>query len=92
LSASLAADETNSDDELALILTNKLESEHAKREEWKLENQRRRHNYVPLCIELLKGLARQQEGQVLKSLMAQAQQKRQAAAANKNTHKKQMSK
>mmetsp|Transcript_4184 Transcript_4184/g.6007 ORF Transcript_4184/g.6007 Transcript_4184/m.6007 type:complete len:308 (-) Transcript_4184:1842-2765(-) len=34
-----------------------LASQHAKREQWKLENQRRRHNYVPLCVELLKALA-----------------------------------
>ena len=29
------------------------------REQWKLENQRRRHNYLPLCIELFKELAKQ---------------------------------
>lgn len=35
-----------------------LAQEEAKREKWKIENQRRRHNYVPLCMELLKALAR----------------------------------
>lgn len=35
-----------------------LQQEHAKRHQWKVENQRRRHNYVPLCIALLKELAR----------------------------------
>ena len=34
-----------------------LAAEHAKRHAWKLENERRRHNYVPLCIQLLKELA-----------------------------------
>jgi len=33
-------------------------AQHAKREQWKLENQRRRHNYVPLCVELMKALAK----------------------------------
>ena len=35
-----------------------LQEEHAKRHQWKVENERRRHNYVPLCIALLKELAR----------------------------------
>jgi ubiquitin carboxyl-terminal hydrolase L5 len=35
-----------------------LEVENAKRAQWKLENQRRRHNYVPLCMALLKELAK----------------------------------
>jgi ubiquitin carboxyl-terminal hydrolase L5 len=35
-----------------------LEMEEGKRAQWKLENQRRRHNYVPLCVSLLKELAR----------------------------------
>jgi ubiquitin carboxyl-terminal hydrolase L5 len=34
-----------------------LGAENAKREQWKVENQRRRHNYVPLCMQLLKELA-----------------------------------
>lgn len=34
-----------------------LHAEHAKRQDWKLENERRRHNYVPLCMQLLKELA-----------------------------------
>jgi ubiquitin carboxyl-terminal hydrolase L5 len=35
-----------------------LELEESKRAQWKLENQRRRHNYVPLCVAMLKELAR----------------------------------
>jgi ubiquitin carboxyl-terminal hydrolase L5 len=34
-----------------------LGAENQKREQWKVENQRRRHNYVPLCMQLLKELA-----------------------------------
>ena len=34
-----------------------LAAEDAKREQWKMENQRRRHNYVPLCMQFLKELA-----------------------------------
>ena len=36
-----------------------LQMEEAKRDQWKLENQRRRHNYVPLCVSILKELAKQ---------------------------------
>jgi len=39
-------------------LLSKLNAEDHKREQWKLENQRRRHNYVPLCMQLLKELAK----------------------------------
>jgi len=35
-----------------------LAMEESKRTQWKLENQRRRHNYVPLCVVMLKELAR----------------------------------
>ena len=35
-----------------------LEMEENRRAQWKLENQRRRHNYVPLCVAMLKELAR----------------------------------
>ena len=36
----------------------RLASQDQKRQQWKIENQRRRHNYVPLCMELIKGLAK----------------------------------
>jgi ubiquitin carboxyl-terminal hydrolase L5 len=51
-----------------------LAQETAKREQWKLENQRRRHNYVPLCVQLLKELARQDK---LPELIQQATDRRQ---------------
>jgi ubiquitin carboxyl-terminal hydrolase L5 len=34
-----------------------LAAEESKRQEWKNENQRRRHNFVPLCVQILKELA-----------------------------------
>lgn len=34
-----------------------LSCEEEKREQWKLENNRRKHNYLPFCVELLKALA-----------------------------------
>ena len=40
------------------ILHQLLEMEENRRAQWKLENQRRRHNYVPLCVAMLKELAR----------------------------------
>ena len=58
-------------DETAQFL---LETEEQKRHQWKLENQRRRHNYVPLCITLLKELARTNQ---LEGLVQQAQEKKQ---------------
>jgi len=36
-----------------------LAAQTSKREQWKLENERRRHNYVPLCIQLLREIAKQ---------------------------------
>lgn len=55
------------------------------REQWKLENQRRRHNYLPLCIQLFKELAKQGN---LPELVTEAQEryaaKRAAAKAGKS--------
>mmetsp|Transcript_29027 Transcript_29027/g.78551 ORF Transcript_29027/g.78551 Transcript_29027/m.78551 type:complete len:326 (+) Transcript_29027:113-1090(+) len=39
-------------------LIHHLNMEEEKRKQWQLENQRRRHNFVPLCISILKELAR----------------------------------
>lgn len=47
-----------------------LATEHAKRSQWKHENERRRHNYIPLCVQLLKELAKQGN---LPELVSQAQ-------------------
>jgi len=50
-----AALEKTPNDETAMI---QLQMEEQKRAQWTLENQRRRHNYVPLCVSILKELAR----------------------------------
>ncbi|KAL3906312.1 MAG: hypothetical protein SGILL_009319 [Bacillariaceae sp.] len=42
-------------------VTAQLHMEEEKRKQWALENQRRRHNYVPLCVSMLKELARTQK-------------------------------
>ena len=52
-----------------------LEAENAKRNEWNYENQRRRHNYIPLCIQLLKELAKHG---TLPQLMKEAKERVQA--------------
>ena len=57
-----------------------LAAEHAKRDEWKAENQRRRHNYVPLCVQMLKELARMKQ---LPGLIEQAREKQQQQRNNK---------
>ena len=63
-----------------------LAQECAKREQWKLENQRRRHNYMPLIVQLIKELAAANK---LEGLVEEAKEKRrqkiQAGAENKET-------
>ena len=44
--------------ELINTLTLKIEQENEKQQKWKTENERRRHNYVPLIFELLQQLAK----------------------------------
>mmetsp|Transcript_58846 Transcript_58846/g.143947 ORF Transcript_58846/g.143947 Transcript_58846/m.143947 type:complete len:218 (+) Transcript_58846:605-1258(+) len=39
-------------------LKHQLQMEEEKRKQWSLENQRRQHNYVPLCVSILRELAR----------------------------------
>ena len=55
-----------------------LQAERAKRVQWKLENDRRRFNYVPLCIQLLKELAK---NGTLQQLTAEAKERVQAKRA-----------
>eukprot|EP00545_Synedropsis_sp_CCMP1620_P000872 CAMPEP_0119016032 /NCGR_PEP_ID=MMETSP1176-20130426/11779_1 /TAXON_ID=265551 /ORGANISM="Synedropsis recta cf, Strain CCMP1620" /LENGTH=307 /DNA_ID=CAMNT_0006969357 /DNA_START=83 /DNA_END=1006 /DNA_ORIENTATION=+ len=50
-------------------VSSEMAAQVAKRAQWKAENERRRHNYVPLCVNLIKELARQ--GQ-LPELVSQA--------------------
>ncbi len=42
----------------------RVRQEEQRRAQWRKENIRRRHNYLPFIVELLKGLA--QEGQLVK--------------------------
>lgn len=57
-----------------------LEMEDTKRAQWKLENQRRRHNFVPLCVSLLKELAKAGK---LEGLVKGATEKKQQQRAAK---------
>ena len=51
-----AAGLDDSSDEVASILA-ELAGEEEKRTKWRLENERRQHNYLPFCMELLRSLA-----------------------------------
>lgn len=53
-------------------LLEQLEEQNRKRIQWKKENQRRKHNYVPLCIQWIKELARQGK---LETLVSDAKEK-----------------
>lgn len=62
-------------------LVHHLNMEEERRKQWELENQRRRHNFVPLCVSILKELARAKE---LPKLMEEAKaRKRQKIAGKK---------
>jgi ubiquitin carboxyl-terminal hydrolase L5 len=71
-------DETNDEDHRQIILQ-QLAQEESKREQWKIENQRRRHNFVPLAMALLKELARKKE--LWNELIQAASERQQARAA-----------
>lgn len=58
-----------------------LAQQQAKHEQWRLENERRRHNYVPLCVELLKALAKKGD---LPELVTAAQERIKAKREKKN--------
>jgi ubiquitin carboxyl-terminal hydrolase L5 len=62
----------------------KLADEQTKRERWKLENQRRRHNYVPLVVEVLKELAKKG---MLANLASEAQERADARKEAAKTRK-----
>jgi ubiquitin carboxyl-terminal hydrolase L5 len=62
-------------------LAYQLQMEEAKRTQWRLENQRRQHNYVPLCVSLLKELAR--AGKLPKLVEEAKERKRQKREAAK---------
>lgn len=82
-----AALQTASDESVRHELAAQLAAHDRLREQWTVENQRRRHNYLPLCVEVLKALAQQGN---LPSLVAEAQEryaaKKAAAKAGKSTN------
>jgi len=51
-----AAGLDDSSDEVAALLA-ELAGEEEKRARWKVENERRQHNYLPFCMELIRSLA-----------------------------------
>jgi ubiquitin carboxyl-terminal hydrolase L5 len=60
-------------------LAHQLDIEEEKRKQWTLENQRRRHNYVPLCVSILKELARTKK---LPALVEEAKERKRQKIAN----------
>jgi len=64
-------------------LVAQLALEQAKRDQWKLENQRRRHNYVPLCVQMLRELARMGTLPTLIQEAKERKQQRNSGSANK---------
>eukprot|EP00536_Pseudo-nitzschia_multiseries_P005690 jgi/Psemu1/191173/e_gw1.110.124.1 len=61
-------------------LIHHLNMEEEKRKEWKLENQRRRHNFVPLCVSIMKELARANQ---LPKLVDEAKERKRQKIAGK---------
>jgi ubiquitin carboxyl-terminal hydrolase L5 len=60
-------------------------SETEKNAKWKIENERRRHNYVPFIFELLKVLAKKNK---LESMFDDATEKKKKAYEEKNKAEK----
>jgi len=52
----------------------KLQQEQDRQARWRIENERRKHNYVPLIFELLQGLAKKN---MLEGLFKEAVEKKQ---------------
>ena len=61
-------------------LIHHLNMEEEKRKQWELENQRRRHNFVPLCVSILKEVARARK---LPTLMNEAKERKRQKIAGK---------
>lgn len=82
--AEIAALEANGGDDGMVAaqieeLKAKIADEDRKRERWQVENKRRRHNWIPLCVELMKVLAKQ--GKLESTIETAKQKKAQAGAA-----------
>ena len=63
----------------------KIQAEIERNQKWKIENERRRHNYVPLIFELLQQLAK--KGQ-LESLFKEAVERKKKKHEEKEAKKK----
>ena len=59
----------------------KIESERQRKANWRTENERRRHNYVPVIFELLKQLSQKK---MLKTLFEEAKERKAKKQAEKN--------
>ena len=63
----------------------KIEAERQRQANWRAENERRRHNYVPVIFELLKQLAQKK---MLKTLYEEAKERKEKQVAEKEAAKK----
>ena len=63
----------------------KIEAERQRQINWKTENERRRHNYVPVIFELLKQLAQKK---MLGNLFNEAKERKAKKDAEKDSNKK----
>lgn len=61
-----------------------LEEEQRRQAQWKKENDRRKHNYVPLIFELLNQLAKKKQ---TKALFEEAQKRQKEKAESKKDKK-----
>jgi len=77
--SSASGDEAGAIQTQIATLQGRIAEEDAKRAQWALENKRRKHNWLPLCVELMKVLARQ--GKLEGAIEAAKQKKAQAGAA-----------
>ena len=59
----------------------KIEAERQRQANWRSENERRRHNYVPVIFELLKILAQKKQ---LKTLFDEAKERKEKKQAEKS--------
>ena len=75
--ASVADVETEEAQSQVVLLEQRIKDEEERRVQWSLENQRRRHNYVPLIFELLKQLAQKDK---LDALFSAAQERKKASS------------
>lgn len=69
------------------VLKMKVEQETEKQQKWKTENERRRHNYVPLIFELLQQLAKKQMlGELFEDAKTKKEEKLEAEKAKKEAN------